>query len=292
MPGGLLDMFGIDPVANRNRKMQLMLQELQNKGQMDVEKERNRGQLDVTKAGGEETRKKTELDAMIKWAEANGLSPSAISTLQKERDQLDKTKIGTRQTEAGIDDVKAKSKGAEYGINPMPGGVNPRVAEGIKRSAEAEAIAPAQQLRKAAAIEIDKPLILPNSDNPLNNSISPYLGLSKTGSYFDTKSGQMIPEQSHSTLNPGAPIFTQADIERAIADEAKAAEEAKRAAISPNANNPMFGKGLGVLQPEGINPLPSPEQNTALSTLLRALRATPAAPQPALFPGLVNRRGY
>lgn len=56
MPGGLLDMFGIDPVANRNRKMQLMLQELQNKGQMDVEKQRGSNDISTTRERGSQER--------------------------------------------------------------------------------------------------------------------------------------------------------------------------------------------------------------------------------------------
>lgn len=286
MPGGLLDMFGIDPVANRQRKDAIMLQQLQNQGQLDVEKERNAGSLAVTREAGTVAEKKAQLDAMLKWAEANGLSPDAISTLKKERDQLDKTKIGTKQTDAEVSDVQSKSRGAQYGVNPLPGGVNPVVAEGIKRSVEAEAVAPAQQYRKQAAIDISKPLVLPNLDNPLKNSISPYLGLTKTGGYFDTKSGTMVPERQTEAVVPGMPLFTEADIKQAEAEEAAAEEAARLKNVSPNASHPMFGKGLGVLALPGVTTPEAPaEPATMLSSLLKALRSSPnPQPQPALFP--------
>lgn len=79
MPGGLLDMFGIDPVANRQKRDrdamlekqiaaeiarqklanqgQLDVQTLQNTGQLGVETLRGRNQIGNTRAQGDETRK-------------------------------------------------------------------------------------------------------------------------------------------------------------------------------------------------------------------------------------------
>ena len=49
MPGGLLDLFGIDPIANRQRREKLELQKLENQGRLDVAKLGNTGQMDVAK---------------------------------------------------------------------------------------------------------------------------------------------------------------------------------------------------------------------------------------------------
>jgi len=79
MPGGLLDMFGIDPVANRQTRQkdamlerqiaaeiarqklanqgQLDVQSLQNTGQLGVETLRGRNQIGNTRAQGDESRK-------------------------------------------------------------------------------------------------------------------------------------------------------------------------------------------------------------------------------------------
>lgn len=79
MPGGLLDMFGVDPVANRQTRQrenmlekqiaaellrqklanqgQLDVQSLQNTGQLGVEKVRGRNQIGNTRAQGDESRK-------------------------------------------------------------------------------------------------------------------------------------------------------------------------------------------------------------------------------------------
>ena len=63
MPGGLLDLFGIDPVANRQRRLmkeesaaerqlRLTIQQLQNSGQLAVQGLQNSGQLAVEGARG------------------------------------------------------------------------------------------------------------------------------------------------------------------------------------------------------------------------------------------------
>lgn len=53
MPGGLLDMFGIDPVANRQKRNQDAMLERQIAAEIARQKLANQGQLDVTKLTGD-----------------------------------------------------------------------------------------------------------------------------------------------------------------------------------------------------------------------------------------------
>jgi len=56
MPGGLLDMFGIDPVANRQRRDRSSELDRTIAGELARTKLANQGQLDATKASGSENR--------------------------------------------------------------------------------------------------------------------------------------------------------------------------------------------------------------------------------------------
>lgn len=229
-------MFGIDPIANRRKRDQMALQELQNKGQLDVTKEQNTGAMTLA-----------QWNALAAHAKTLGISPDTIAELKPQRLAIDKTTLDTADTNAKVGDVQAKQRGSMYGVNPTPVGMNPDVQEGGRRSIVAEAVNPANKAAKDNAIDVRNPQLRQDPFNPLSFGVTPFLGENKTGSYFDTKTGQMIPEQSSSALRPGLPIPDEFQRQKA--------EQEVAVAKAANLRNPMFGRGLGVLAPQAAGPV-------------------------------------
>lgn len=131
MPGGLLDLFGIDPIANRQRREKLELQKLENQGRLDVAKLGNTGQMDVAKlnnaaqlerlikelqnrldtvkATGEENRKTGEREQALNEMSKLGLISKAETPNEKTADQAltDPTIRGVLQQRMGANAVRA-----------------------------------------------------------------------------------------------------------------------------------------------------------------------------------------
>ena len=301
MPGGLLEAFGIDPIANkRDRQMKEALQmqriiaELQNKGQLDVERERqagglkqteasNKGQLDVEKLKGENERLKQAADALIKHAQTLGVSPDNMAALQSIRMDLDKTTLGTAK-ERGEQSLSDAKRGTEMRATDK----NTRKA--VAESETARAAIPAIQARKASEITTPK--------GGLTTSWTPYGPATQAGAI---ESNTLVP----STIPGLPPTVSQAESFPSFIDpsimaqmpqtEAEAAQQntGTGAMVNPMrlpSTNAITG-GLFNLNQSLGGDIPVPQQNTFMSTLLKALRSQqPRTPQAPLFPGRVG--GY
>lgn len=110
MPGGLLDLFGIDPIANRNRKERLMLQELQNRGQLDLEGARGKNQIAGIEAGGKQDRltkaeaakfdqilQKMVTDGQLSVEQARGINAITAARVQGDEQRKSISATGTEQ---------------------------------------------------------------------------------------------------------------------------------------------------------------------------------------------------
>ena len=301
MPGGLLEAFGIDPIANkRDRQMKEALQmqriiaELQNKGQLDVERERqagglkqteasNKGQLDVEKLKGENERLKQAADALIKHAQKLGVSPDNMAALQSIRMDLDKTTLGT-----------AKERG-EQSLSDAKRGTEMRATDKNMRKAVAES----ETARAAiSAITARKESALSTPKGGLTTSWTPYGPATQAGAI---ESNTLVP----STIPGLPPTVSQAESFPSFIDpsimaqmpqtEAEAAQQNIGTGVMVNpmrlpSTNAITG-GLFNLNQSLGGDIPVPQQNTFMSTLLKALRSQqPRTPQAPLFPGRVG--GY
>jgi len=207
MPGGLLEAFGIDPIANkRDRQMKEALQmqriiaELQNKGQLDVERERqagglkqteagNKGQLDVEKLRGENERLKQAADALIKHAQTLGVSPDNMAALQSIRMDLDKTTLGTAK-ERGEQSLSDAKRGTEMRATDK------NMRKAVAESETARAAIPAITARKESALSTPK--------GGLTTSWTPYGPATQAGAI---ESNTLVP----STIPGLPPTVSQAE---------------------------------------------------------------------------------
>lgn len=258
MPGGLLDMFGIDPVANRQRRDRSAELDKTIAGELARTTLANQGLLDVENARGKNSMTLEQWKALAEHAKTLGISPDTIAELKPKRLEIDNKTLDTRKTDADVSDAQSKQRGSMYGVNPPVAGLNPDIAEGLRRSTVAEAVNPAMAMAKANSFDIARPQLRQDPVNPLSFGVTPFVNESKMDSYFDTKTGQMVPGQSSQSLTPGMPVPDAYQLQRAEQEEAMAQ--------AANLSNPMFGRGLGVLNSRTA-PTPAP--------------AAPVAPAPA-----------
>lgn len=306
MPGGLLEAFGIDPIANKRDRqinealqMQRIIAELQNKGQLDVERERqagglkqteasNKGQLDVEKLRGENERLKQAADALIKHAQTLGVSPDNMAALQSIRMDLDKTTLGTAK-ERGEQSLSDAKRGTEMRATDK------NMRKAVAESETARAAIPAITARKESALSTPK--------GGLTTSWTPYGPATQAGAI---ESNTLVP----STIPGLPPTVSQAESFPSFIDPSIMAQmpQTEEEASQKNTGiinmlNPMglpstnsLAGGLFDLHQSmgGDIPVPQvapPQQNTFMSTLLKALRSQqPRTPQAPLFPGRVG--GY
>jgi hypothetical protein len=299
MPGGLLDMFGIDPVANRQKRDRASELDKTIAGELARTKLANQGQLDVTNAQGKNSMTLEQWKALAEHAKTLGISPDTIAELKPKRMEIDAKTLDTRKTNTDVADTQARQRGSMYGVNSPVVGLNPDIAEGLRRSTVAEAVNPAMAMAKANSFDIARPQLRQDTVNPLSFGVTPFINESKTEGYFDTKTGQMVPGQSAQSLTPGMPVPDAYQLQRAEREEAAAMEAEQAAKLS----NPMYGRGMGVLAPPGMPPqmqqaaLPQvpqqPSKANFISTLLDAIRREQQKQRPPtqpLFPGRVG--GY
>jgi len=275
MPGGLLDMFGIDPVANRQRRDRSAELDKTIAGELARTKLANQGQLDVTNAQGKNSMTLEQWKALAEHAKTLGISPDTIAELKPKRMEIDAKTLDTRKTNTDVADAQARQRGSMYGTNPPVAGLNPDIAEGLRRSTVAEAVNPAMAMAKANSFDIARPQLRQDPVNPLSFGVTPFVNESKMDSYFDTKTGQMVPGQSSQSLTPGMPVPDAYQLQRAEQEEAMAlqrAEQEEAIAQAANLSNPMFGRGLGVLNSRTA-PTPAP--------------AAPAAPAPTAIDNII-----
>ncbi len=299
MPGGLLEAFGIDPIANkRDRQMKEALQmqriiaELQNKGQLDVERERqagglkqteagNKGQLDVEKLRGENERLKQAADALIKHAQTLGVSPDNMAALQSIRMDLDKTTLGTAK-ERGEQSLSDAKRGTEMRATDK------NMRKAVAESETARAAIPAITARKESALSTPK--------GGLTTSWTPYGPATQAGAI---ESNTLVP----STIPGLPPTVSQAESFPSFIDpsimaqmpqtETEAAQQntGTGAMVNPPLTTPEFNLGPSLSDTIPVPQVAPPQQNTFMSTLLKALRSQqPRTPQAPLFPGRVG--GY
>lgn len=251
-------MLGIDPVANRQRRDRSAELDKTIAGELARTKLANQGQLDVTNAQGENSMTLEQWKALAEHAKTLGISPDTIAELKPKRMEIDAKTLDTRKTNTDVADAQAKQRGSMYNVNPPVAGLNPDIAEGLRRSTVAEAVNPAMAMAKANSFDIARPQLRQDPVNPLSFGVTPFVNESKMDSYFDTKTGQMVPGQSSQSLTPGMPVPDAYQLQRAEQEEAMAQ--------AANLSNPMFGRGLGVLNSRTA-PTPAP--------------AAPVAPAPA-----------
>lgn len=266
MPGGLLDMFGIDPVANRQTRQKDAMLERQIAGELARQRLANQGQRDVTTLQGKNNITLEQWKALAEHAKTLGISPDNIAELKPKRLEIDNKTLDMRSTDASVANVQSKSRGSMYGVNDAPAGVNPDIAEGLRRSNVAEAVNPANAAAKANALDITRPQLQPDPSNPLSFGVTPYLQENKTGSYFDTATGRMVPDQSTTSLQPGQPILTDYDVrqKRAQFEAAKAAAAGGIPGAQNVATDPIIGmmkrlRRVGQV-PQGASVAPSSPQ--------------------------------
>jgi len=275
MPGGLLDMFGIDPVANRQRRDRSAELDKTIAGELARTKLANQGQLDVTNAQGKNSMTLEQWKALAEHAKTLGISPDTIAELKPKRMEIDAKTLDTRKTNTDVADAQAKQRGSMYNVNPPVAGLNPDIAEGLRRSTVAEAVNPAMAMAKANSFDIARPQLRQDTVNPLSFGVTPFINESKTEGYFDTKTGQMVPGQSSQSLTPGMPVPDAYQLQRAEQEEAMAQAMAKAA----NLSNPMFGRGLGVLNsrtaPTPAPAAPAAAAPTAIDNIIAQGRGIP-----------------
>ena len=266
MPGGLLEAFGIDPIANkRDRQMKEALQmqriiaELQNKGQLDVERERqagglkqteasNKGQLDVEKLKGENERLKQAADALIKHAQTLGVSPDNMAALQSIRMDLDKTTLGTAK-ERGEQSLSDAKRGTEMRATDK------NMRKAVAESETARAAIPAITARKESALSTPK--------GGLTTSWTPYGPATQAGAI---ESNTLVP----STIPGLPPTVSQAESFPSFIDpsimaqmpqtEAEAAQQntGTGAMVNPPLTSPLLPSS------PAFSITPAPETSTPL----------------------------
>ena len=313
MPGGLLEAFGIDPIANKRDRqinealqMQRIIAELQNKGQLDVERERQAGGLKQTEAGykgqqeleklkAENEKLKAAAEALYKYGAANNLSPDVLANNRELREKLDAAKIGVMQERTGQELSDAK-RGTEMRATDK------NMRKAVAESETARAAIPAITARKESALSTPK--------GGLTTSWTPYGPATQAGAI---ESNTLVP----STIPGLPPTVSQAESFPSFIDpsimaqmpqtEAEAAQTEAEAAqqnigtgamVNPMrlpSTNAITGGLFNLHQSLGGDiPVPQvapPQQNTFMSTLLKALRSQqPRTPQAPLFPGRVG--GY
>ena len=302
--GTILGMFGVksaDEIQQSEAlQMQRIIAELQNKGQLDVEKERSsgllrnteassKGQLDVEKLKGKNERLKQAADALIKHAQKLGVSPDNMAALQSIRMDLDKTTLGTAK-ERGEQSLSDAKRGTEMRATDK------NMRKAVAESETARAAIPAITARKESALSTPK--------GGLTTSWTPYGPATQAGAI---ESNTLVP----STIPGLPPTVSQAERFPSFVDpaimaqmpqtEAEAAQTEAEAMFNPMFNlmvNPMrlpstnaITGGLFNLNQSLGGDIPVPQQNTFMSTLLKALRSQqPRTPQAPLFPGRVG--GY
>lgn len=147
MPNGLLDMFGIDPITNRNNRRQdetrermiaaeLARQRVANEGAVAVENARNKGNVDTTNAQTEGQKKLKEIDAALEYAKRTNIHPAVVNDLERQKDaiqaQLDantnRSRADRERSQQELDDA---NKGSSLrGISPQNPIQPPRIGIG------------------------------------------------------------------------------------------------------------------------------------------------------------------
>lgn len=160
MPGGLLDLFGIDPIANRQAKERLMLQELANRGQLESMRMQGTNALATERERGEQSRKtnasKAESDKVLESLR----SSNAISEAAKKQimDILAKEGVMYNEQNAQVfDKATADTRIRNALARDMNAGrvqESPAYQQSLEKGAIAANLAPAFQNMRTGAMGV------------------------------------------------------------------------------------------------------------------------------------------
>lgn len=244
---GLLDLFGIDPRVNRQRKFDRDMLERQIAARMALQKMVGKQNVNLQNVTDTNAQKKLQLEATLAWAKENKVSPDAIKTLRDEIAQLDATRLSTAGYNASTERNAARNRASMFGVEDSSGnrvsptpGMSPTISRALEFSSHMGAMAPGLDVQKNATTMAGNMPLVPSSTEPGMLIPQPFPAEEFTGSGQEISGNQIkiTPETRRTTvMQPQAPV-TADEIMQAMA----AVSAAGPASVSPA---PMADAAVG-----------------------------------------------